>query len=67
MISYTAMTSQAHSSVLLATQEAAVINTSVLDHRELSRQKLNIKKAQQATDNTYNKTHLISYSALKYD
>lgn len=67
MISYTAMTSQAHSSVLLATQEAAVINTSVWDHSELSRQKLNIKEAQQTTNNTYNNTSLILYSALKYD
>ena len=44
--------------VLLAMQEAALINTSISEHRELSRQKLHIKKAQEATDNT---------SALEYN
>lgn len=46
------------SSVLLAMQEAALINTSISDHWELSIQKLNIKKSQETTDNT---------SALEYD
>lgn len=47
-----AMTSQSPSSVLLAMQEAALIHTSVSDHKELTRQELNIKKAQETTENT---------------
>lgn len=33
-------------------QEAALIHTSISDHKELVGQKLNIKKAQETTDNT---------------
>lgn len=54
------MTSQSPSSVLLAIQEAALIYTSISDHKELTGQKLNIKKPQETTDNTsaveYNRT-----------
>lgn len=46
------MTSQSPSSVLFATQGAALIHTSISDHKEVTGQKLNIKKARETTDNT---------------